>query len=186
MKFPAGGAAIVQQLYERHIEQARGSDDDRRALTRAIAETFCARFGRSWGTKATTAKHPASKDAIAFLNEDYTIDVWDWQNGATRAPQVRDGQPPTYRDARTGPGGPPQAFIAVPPVDHLAADSAPANPWAPAVTPAPVPPTRDAQLEKLIDVLQQIVGELQMCNTCMTALSEQLETIDEKGVRVHL
>lgn len=186
MNLPAGGAAIVQQLYEHNLEMARGSDDERRALTTMIAETFCARFGPDWGTKATTARHPRSKDAIAHRGPQGTIDVWDWQNGATRAPQIRDGQPPTYPDARTGPGGPPQFFVEVAPVDHLAPPPTPDPPKPPDQPSTPAPPKRDEQLERLIDTLQHLAGELEQNNMHLSAVSDLLDRLLEKGIGVHL
>lgn len=103
---------IVEALYGLNITLARGDDDQRRQLTKKIAEQFRFEFGPKWGTKSTTPSHPQSKDAIAYDNGDGTIDVWDWQNGTTREPQVDAGDEPDYQ-------GLTQHFIAVEPVNHL-------------------------------------------------------------------
>src|SRR6185503_18043664 len=141
-----------------------------------IAQTFCARFGVSWGTKATTEKHPPSKDAIAYRNTDGTIDVFDWQNGATRAPQLREGQAPTFADARTMAGGPPQHFIAVAAIDHLAGLPAPAAP----------PPVATTQLQTLIDRLQEIVGGLSDVRRQCDGLNQRLDKLLAEGLRIRL
>lgn len=103
---------VVEALYGLNINLARGFDDDRRKLTRIIAEQFRFEFGPKWGTKSTTPGHPQSKDAIAYDNGDGTIDVWDWQNGTTREPQVGVGDEPDFTNLN-------QHFIAVEPINHL-------------------------------------------------------------------
>lgn len=178
MNFPAGGAVIVQALCARHFDLARGDDNQRRTLTLLIAQTFAARFGSQWGTKATTINHPQSKDALAYRNPDGAVDVWDWQNGNTREPQVRDGQPPHYPDARATLNGPRQWFIEVKPIDHLApapaepapAPAEPAPPPAPPAggTPAPGSPAAPAidaaALAKLADAIEKLAASLAVLN----------------------
>jgi hypothetical protein len=186
MQFPNGGAAIVQALYERFRPLAEGNDDDRRALTRIIAQTFCARFGAEWGTKATYPHYPQSKDAIAFGYPSGSIDIWDWQNGATRAPQVRDGAPPTYPDARTKEGN-PQAFIRVDAYDHLAPPSQTVEEVHNAPPPAtPPPPAATDQLQKLIDKVQLLVDVIAVSTEVQNVLIKRLEKLQAEGVRVHL
>ena len=186
MNLPPGGAQIVTDLYTRYKQFAEGSDDERRLLTLWIAQTFCARFGVSWGTKATTEKHPPSKDAIAYRNTDGTIDVFDWQNGATRAPQLREGQAPTFANARTMAGGPPQHFIAVAAIDHLAGLPAPAEPPPPAAPPTAPPPGATTQLQALIDRLQEIVGGLSDVRRQCDGLNQRLDKLIAEGLRIRL
>lgn len=114
---------IINELYRQNIGLAKGDDDQRRLLTRMIAEQFCFEFGADWGTKASSPNNPQSKDAIVFRG--IGLSKWDWQNGATREPQVHAGQ---EGEDITG-----QFFIAVPPVNHLGAvnnppDNTPNNP----------------------------------------------------------
>lgn len=106
---------IVEALYGLNIDLARGDDDQRRQLTRKIAEQIRFEFGPRWGTKSTTPSHPQSKDAIAFDNQNGTIDVWDWQNGTTREPQIDAGDEPDFTNLT-------QHFIAVSPINHLAGE----------------------------------------------------------------
>src|SRR6185436_12906253 len=107
-----------------------------------------------------------------------TIDVFDWQNGATRAPQLREGQAPTFADARTMAGGPPQHFIAVAAIDHLAGLPAPAEPPPPA---AP-PPVATTQLQTLIDRLQEIVGGLSDVRRQCDGLNQRLDKLLAEGL----
>jgi hypothetical protein len=174
MTFPPGASAIVQALYTAHGELARGTDEQRRALTLMMAQTFAARFGPRWGTKASSSAAPRSKDSIAYDNMDGTFDSWDWQNGTTKAPHVYDGMPPTY--PRIGN----QFFINVEPLDFLA----PAGPVEPPKPPAP--PQRDEQTERLIDAVQQAAGQLNVLNTTVARLNLLLEQITRSGVQVHL
>lgn len=174
MNFPPGAAAIVGALYNEHMDLARGVDEQRRELTMMMAQTFASRFGPRWGTKATSKTAPQSKDSIAYDNMDGTFDSWDWQNGTTKAPQLYDGQLPTYPRISN------QYFINVEPRDWLA-------PAAPVDEPAPpAPPKRDEQLERLIDAVQRAAGELDVLNASLKALTMQLDGISKSGVRVHL
>lgn len=102
---------IIQALYERNIPLANGGEDDRRKLTRMIAEQICLEFGPKWGVKSTTPNHPQSKDTIVEQNDNGSLNIWDWQNGTTRKPQLRAGQPPDHVEFHH--------FIEVSPVNHL-------------------------------------------------------------------
>lgn len=102
---------IIEALYGLHVDLARGDEDQRRQLTRMIAEQLCFEFGNDWGTKAQTSTHPPSKDSISFRLNSLTFDNWDWQNGTTKEPQVSVGQAGTTIIG--------QFFIQVEPVNHL-------------------------------------------------------------------
>lgn len=104
---------ICRALHQRHIDLARGEDEERRKLTGMIAEQWCFEFGKDWGTKARSPTAPRSKDALAHRTGPSSMDVWDWQNGTTREPSVREGQPPDY------PNITDQFFLEVAPVNHL-------------------------------------------------------------------
>lgn len=113
MKFPVGGRAILDEMYERNKPLANGSEDDRRSLTYMIAQVFAARYGENWGTKSTTITHPRSKDALAYKLPNGLLDIWDWQNGTTRLPVIHDGDNPSYSAVS-------HFFVRVDPLDWLA------------------------------------------------------------------
>lgn len=126
---PARVAEIAQALYEQNRSLAQGTDDDRRVLTRKIAEQTRYELGSEWGTKASSRNNPQSKDAIA-MQTGGRLYVWDWQNGSTREPQIRAGQP---GDDVTG-----QYFISVDPVNHLSVGTTPPPSGGGSATPPPV------------------------------------------------
>lgn len=99
---------IIVALYELHTDLANGGDEERRTLTRMMAEQTCFELGPQWGTKSAGLGRPPSKDSLAF-NDPATLFGWDWQNGATRLPN-----PPGEMADITG-----QIFLVVSPVDHL-------------------------------------------------------------------
>jgi hypothetical protein len=120
--FPTGGVTILQALYTAHPDLVHGDEEARRLLHRWGAETMVARLGDSrWGVKARSAHDPQGKDAIAYQHEPAPpgastggrFDVWDVQNGETRALVVRAGDPPNHLAIHD------QWFIVVPAVDHL-------------------------------------------------------------------
>lgn len=100
--------AVVYELYTRHLDLARGDDDQRRALMKIIAEQVSFELGPNWGTKRAGEGRPPSKDAIAYW-DGTTVYGADCFNGATREPSVPDVLEPL----------PGQVFIAVQPVNHL-------------------------------------------------------------------
>lgn len=108
---------IVYAIYTKFIGLAHGSDEDRRMVTLFLAQQLRFELGPGWGTKKAGLASSQSKDAIAYTLEEtdpsHPMDVWDWQNGATRAPQVQVYDPPT-RPNVTG-----QVFIQVVPTNHL-------------------------------------------------------------------
>lgn len=115
---------IVNALYSANKTLAEGTDDERRKLTKMINEQICFEFGPRWGMKARENGNinNASKDSIAFLEDNGTISVWDWQNGTTRKPQIHEGDEPDYPNLPTTEA----KFIPVDPVDHLR-NSPPSN-----------------------------------------------------------
>jgi hypothetical protein len=112
MKLPDSVQRIVNDLYERHKDLARGPDEERRKLARMIAEQTHhddpQPAGARWGHKASSPTNPPSKDAIAKEHLGRLL-AWDLFNGASREPNDH----PDSIDI-TG-----QHFIAVAPVDHL-------------------------------------------------------------------
>lgn len=151
MDIPPRAQEIIDALYERHKDLARGNDDDRRKLTLMIAQQCAFEFGLNWGTKSADRTRPPSKDGIAYLESHDLIHGWDWQNGGTREPL----HPPTYHDISD------QHFIDVKPINHLNVEVVvqPA-PDTPAPAPAPVPdPTKGiaetfAVLEQRLEAIE--------------------------------
>jgi len=172
--FPARGVAIIDALLGLFPALAKGSDEERRSLTSFIAEQMCFELGSGWGTKRADANRPLSKDAIAFRNADNTIEIWDWQNGTTRARQVQAGAPPTESHSR-------QVFVAVPPVDHLGVVGRPPD------SPGPPVLEPDDEFARLIDEaalrICSAIGELV---DTLEKLDARLGEIQEAGVRFRL
>src|SRR5690606_36352825 len=83
-----------------------------------LAEYMCFRFGDRWGTKGTSPEW-ASKEAIARLRADGSIDVWDVLVGAASGRPVLSAYHPEHFHV-------PGYFIAVTPVDHVS--QAPTSP----------------------------------------------------------
>lgn len=168
MLFPARGVDIVWALYNAHTDLANGTEDNRRQLTRMIAEQMCFELGKVWGTKKGGPGNPQSKDAIAYDNGNGTFDVWDWQNGATRQPQVTANQPPDYPRLTS-----PQEFIEVTPVNHIGEEP-------------PAPPDdeddNDEELEMRVANLEQDVSNLQKgvsdLNRDITDLTIKIATLE--------
>lgn len=148
MNLPSRIVEIVNTLYERNIPLAQGSDDQRRILTRWIAEQCCFEFNNDWGTKAQSVNHPQSKDAIAFRLISGAMDVWDWQNGSTRQPQVTPNQPPNYPNLFG------QFFIQVLPIDHIGVIVAPP---VPPTNPPTNPPNDNEVLEAIAELKTLVV-----------------------------
>lgn len=114
MNFPQKAYDDVVALYEKNKTLANGSEDDRRQLTKMIAEQISYDLGRDWGTKSTSSSGPQSKDAIANRIGPGSMDIWDWQNGTNRGVQVKAGDAPDYPNVVN------QFFIQVNPFNHLA------------------------------------------------------------------
>lgn len=93
-KLPDRVKQIVDQLYEKHKHLAHSSnDEDRRKLTKMIAEQTRFELGAQWGWKSAHASlQSPSKDAIAYVETGgihgakQDMMIWDLFNGATREP----------------------------------------------------------------------------------------------------
>ena len=155
-------ADIINTLYERNLDLARGDDDQRRKLTKMIAEQIRLEFGSDWGTKASSRTNPQSKDAIAFRLNSQTMDVWDWQNGTTREPQVGEGSEPTY-PMLTG-----QYFIEVDAVDHLSS----------------VPDNGDEEEDPLINILVELKNDLKDVRADVTRLLNSQAALMESHIDI--
>jgi hypothetical protein len=131
MNLPARVVDICWALYRLHRDLAEGDDDQRRILTRMIAEQCHFELGSRWGVKSRDAFTPQSKDSIAFLDVQPAFFNWDWQNGTTREPQVVAGQP--------GERITDQLWLAVSPVNHLSGAPIPPQPTPPSPTYPPYP-----------------------------------------------
>lgn len=71
---------------------AKGTDDNRRELTRAIVEQLMFEFpDAGYCLKSADWGRPQSKDAIGIIIGG-VLYGWDWQNGDTRQRQVQVGQ----------------------------------------------------------------------------------------------
>jgi hypothetical protein len=136
MLFPAQAAQACDELYERNVSLARSDDDnDRRRLTRLIAEQIAFTLGDRWGCKkrAGLGDEWQSKDSIAYREDDGTVSVWDWQNGSTRRRAVNAGDQASHANLS------PQeaAFMPVSATNHLDWPSGPltAHPFQGSVQP---------------------------------------------------
>ena len=161
--FPSGGRAILDRLYAQHQDWAKGSDDDRRALTKMMAEQFAFTFGPRWGTKR--AAGPQSKDTLALLLDDGAFDMWDWQNGSTKAIQVQDGAAPTFQHVAD------QVFLSVTPTNHLG------------MTPPPPPDDNDADgpiNPTLLETLTALALQLQTIPQQAEAFRAEVRSLAEK------
>lgn len=153
---------IIWRLYELNIGLAEGNDDQRRVLTRKIAEQICYEFGVDWGTKASSSTNPQSKDSISFRSPN-KLENWDWQNGTTRKPQVTAGEPGVNI---TG-----QYFIEVRPMNHLAD-----------TTELPPPPNGngDEGHEEIMLKLNEMQNQLNTMQQTLDQHTVMLQTIIDK------
>lgn len=159
MRFPDRAFGICMALFHRFPDLARGDDDQRRALTRKIAEQTCFELGNHWGTKRADPTRPPSKDAIAYL-DGTTLYSFDWQNGATREPN-----PPGEMENITG-----QVFIPVDPINHLSV----VQPDPGVILPSPGTP------EDPVIPFDTMLTMLAAINDIVTALLESQRMIDAR------
>lgn len=117
MKLTPRQVQIIEELYNLNLNLANGDENQRRQLTQKIAEQVNFEFGPRYGMKARAGGNisNASKDSLAYLEDDTTVSVWDWQNGTTRKPQVVPGMEPTHPHLPLNEA----KFITVSPVNHL-------------------------------------------------------------------
>lgn len=175
MQFPQRGIDIIEGILARkdNLSLSQGTEDDRRVVTRRIAEQLCYELNSRWGTKRADSSRPPSKDALAFLSVDGRLLSWDWQNGETKQRQVQAGQ---EAEDITG-----QVFISVSPVNHL--ESAP-----------PAIPTEDednppvlidfeeevrALRERMVDLLASTGILKQDVDRLINGINEQKETSEK-------
>lgn len=140
MRFPDHAHTVCVTFHGLHRALANGDDDQRRQLTRTIAEQIRFDLGPGWGTKRASTDRPLSKDSIAFTNGAQLLS-FDWQHGATREPN-----PPGEMEDITG-----QVFVPVAAVNHLRTEPAP---------PAPQP---DDQAEAIFRALGRMEAILSQC-----------------------
>lgn len=156
MKISTQAVAAIKGLWTAHQDLARGSDDDRRALTRLMAEQLATQDPK-WGTKSADPGRPPSKDAVAYNGA--SLWGWDTINGTSREVQVAAGQ---EGEDITG-----QTFIAVTPTDHLGTGQLPIPPI------PPIPPT-------------QPPVDLGPLNQAMLAIAQAVQISDDNNERRYL
>lgn len=130
--FPTRGKQIINSFLDqsKYLLMAQGSDDDRRVLTKAIAEQMRFDLG-SWSVKSADKNRPQSKDSLALpMSGGPAFCNYDWQNGSTRrAYDVIEGA--YIADQNLLPtaavnhlGGPPQTPVVDPAVPDIAVTDA--------------------------------------------------------------
>jgi len=133
MTFPNAAVIACDGLYAANVALAKGSDDERRTLTRKIAEQVAFMLGPRWGNKKRhgLGDEWQSKDALAYREDDGTLTVWDWQNGDTRKRGVNEGAEGLRLPANEAD------FMPVTPTNHLGSVTPPVTPpGVPPVTPS--------------------------------------------------
>lgn len=172
MNLPPRAFEIVNIMYNANIGMATsGGDDDRRHLTRMMVEQIAYELGPVWGCKARDSRAPQSADTIAFKINDFTMDLWDWQNGTTLAPQLLPNQLPTYPNY-TG-----AYFITVDPINHLNVGAPPV-----VIPPNPNPTYNFSDLIKAVGELNGNIIKLQADSQAQTeALATQIEAMKSIG-----
>lgn len=167
MVFPTRGVEIIDAFLERaeYRMLAQGSEDDRRTLTRRIAQQLRFELGPGWGTKKAGEGNPQSKDAVAFSQPPALV-CWDWQNGTTRARQVQAGELAT--DIHD------QFFIDVEPINVLSIPSS---------EPVPTTPVPDGwepialQLDGLRRDIVELRNELNATTTTINQIKARQDNV---------
>lgn len=157
---------IVETLYGMNMELAKGSEEQRRELTKKIDEQICFDFGKRWGMKARAGGNVnnASKDSIGYLEDDGTVSVWDWQNGTTREPQIHAGKNPDYSHLPTSEA----KFIEVDAVNHLSS----------------VPDNGDDESDPFVEVLVEIKNDLKDVRADVTRLLNSQAALMESHIDI--
>ncbi len=155
---------VVRDLWERNRdlsrvvwdgegrEISRSSDEERRRLLKMIAEQTVFEMGPEYGMKH--AGGAPSKDTLARLRPDGTMDAWDLFNGVTLEPNHR---PESFHLTN-------QTFVPVAPVNHRAGGTAPRDPKDPQ-DPVPVPvdlTPRVVELERRLELTQKELVQLRI------------------------
>lgn len=181
MKLPNRAYKIIVALHAKHPILAKGTDAQRRSLSRMMAEQTRFELGPTWGHKSASPTRPPSKDAIA-AREGGRLWVWDWQNGTSRAVQVRAG---SEGEDVTG-----QHFIDVSPGhDHLGVRVRPAPGPTPPPPPVPMPPSPefvDDLIEDLAIINREIVQLRTMMNSQSATLAAHSGQIDDTRTRLNV
>jgi hypothetical protein len=181
MRFPQEAVRACDELYERNKPLAHSdSDDDRRQLTRLIAEQVAFALGDRWGCKKRTGLGDEwrSKDAIAYREDDGTASVWDWQSGATRRRVVGAGDEPTYPHLSLQEA----AFIPVAATNHLG--------WQPG-DPIHEQPARGgaAPIAGLDDAtrgsINEMAAKLSRIEATLAGLRQALQSTDDRVERTY-
>jgi hypothetical protein len=179
---PPRALEIIRALYATFIDLANGSDDDRRVLTRTIAEQIRFELGPEWGCKASTPTNPQGQSQIAFNAPDGLVG-WRWQDNDGSVTGVPNGplpNPPMQSFAG-------QHFIAVAPINHFAAGPGPApEPGAPPAPPLPPAPPTDDEIERLITIGEHVVDAIEELVATIAALDQRLTELQQRGVRLRL
>lgn len=181
--FPERGAKIIDTFYEQNIMLAHGDDDQRRTLTRIIAEQMRFEFG-AWSVKSAGPGRPQSKDSLALPQGDSgAFCNWDWQNGTTRKRAVEPGM--------VGDFIADQILLPTEAVNRLGNTPAPL----PTPVPSPVPQPSPVDLSgvlKMLDALakgQDVQREqLERVFANLTAQhdeAKQLDAAHDERLRVH-
>jgi len=156
MKLPARAIQIIDAFLQRNPELAKGTDDNRRALTMAIAQQIRFELGPGWGTKRADPGRPPSKDSFSFKGDH--LYNWDWQNGTSRGRQVFAGQEGAKIDDQT--------FIEVTGVDRLGVGAPVHNDGhndTHSDGPAPPPPVLDGSvLEAQLGEIRKDIGRMRV------------------------
>jgi len=181
MRFPQQAVRACDEMYERNTSLAHSdSDDDRRRLTRLIAEQIAFVLGDRWGCKKRTGLGDEwqSKDAIAYREDDGTVSVWDWQSGSSRRRAVNADDEPS------NPRLPPAdaAFMPVAAKNHLAWQSAdPAHEQPPREAVAAVAGLTDAALGSINDM----AARLSRIEATLEKLRQALHSTDDRVERTY-
>ena len=123
-------------------------EDERRAWTWKLAQTFAARFTVGWGTKRADENRPLSKDSIAYVSAGrlYGFDVVLGTDPLRLNPDC-DGEDITG-----------QVYVSVPAFDWLAETPVPpVEP--PPVTPGPTPPSELPSLLERVKAIESFLSE---------------------------
>jgi len=108
-EFPSRAQDIVVTLYQQHKDLAAGDDDQRRSLTKLMAEQIRFELGPEWGTKSAGTGPPAVEGFDRAADERAPVSAATGRTAASREPFGTIGCPEI----------PGQIFIPVDPVNHL-------------------------------------------------------------------